>query len=91
MGFIISYVITIIGCLIAYKIFNRESSDIIHKRTRVIELFEKTFEPISESEINDKQVAELILNRLENLPGSKNLLPLFSFFKYIIKTIFDNI
>lgn len=56
----------------AYKIFNRESSDIIHKRTRVIELFEKTFEPIQENEKSDREIADLILRRLENLPSSKN-------------------
>lgn len=61
----------------AYKIFNKESSDVIHKRTRVIELFEKTFAPIKENEKSDKEIADLILKRLEQLPGSKNDLSAF--------------
>ena len=56
----------------AYKIFNTESTDIIHKRTRVIELFEKTFAPLTEEESLDKEIANLILRKLESLPGSKN-------------------
>lgn len=56
----------------AYMIFNQESSDIIHKRTRVIELFEKTFSTIKEDAQGDREVANMILEKLDKLPGSKN-------------------
>jgi len=56
----------------SYKIFNKESSDIIHKKTRVIELFQKVFAPIKDTELRDKEISDVILQRLDDLPGSKN-------------------
>lgn len=56
----------------AYKIFNVESIDILHKRGRVLEIFEKIFAQIPYENINDKEIAKLIMKRLEALPNSKN-------------------
>ena len=54
----------------SFKIFNTESMDIMHKRTRVIEKFQTAFNDIDNS--NDKEIAKLIMRRLEKLPDSKN-------------------
>lgn len=54
----------------SFRIFNTESMDIMHKRTRVIEKFQTAFNDIDNS--NDKEIAKLIMRRLEKLPDSKN-------------------
>ncbi len=54
----------------SFRIFNTESMDIMHKRTRVIEKFQKAFKDIDNA--NDKEIAKLIMRRLEKLPDSKN-------------------
>ena len=56
----------------SFKIFNNESSDILHKRQRVIDLFEKALEPMPFEKPTDRAVADLIMKRLESLPDSKN-------------------
>lgn len=56
----------------AYRIFNVESINILHKRGRVIDVFEKTFAQIPEENAQDKEIARLIMKRLEALPDSKN-------------------
>ena len=56
----------------SFRIFNTESTDIIHKRTRVIEKFEEAFKDIADGSPLDKEITKLIMERLENLPDSKN-------------------
>ncbi len=56
----------------AYRIFNFENTDILHKRGRVLELFENVFSQIPESNKHDKEVAKIIRKKLEALPDSKN-------------------
>ena len=56
----------------SFKIFNTESTDIIHKRTRVIEKFEKAFTDINNSSQKDKAISDLIMKKLDKLPDSKN-------------------
>ena len=56
----------------SYRIFNNESSDILHKRQRVIELFERALAPMPFETPTDRPVADLIMKRLETLPDSKN-------------------
>lgn len=56
----------------SYGIFNRESSDILHKRQRVIDLFDRALAPMPFETPTDRPVADLIMKRLEGLPDSKN-------------------
>lgn len=56
----------------SYGIFNRESSDILHKRQRVIDLFDRALAPMPFETPTDRPVADLIMKRLESLPDSKN-------------------
>ena len=56
----------------AYDIFNHESSDILHKRQRVIDLFSKALEPMPFETPTDREIADLIMKKLETLPDSKN-------------------
>ncbi len=56
----------------SYRIFNNESSDIMHKRQRVIDLFERALAPMPFETPTDRPVADLIMKRLESLPDSKN-------------------
>lgn len=56
----------------SYRIFNKESSDILHKRQRVIELFDRALAPMPFETPTDRPVADLIMKRLESLPDSKN-------------------
>lgn len=56
----------------SYKIFNVESSDILHKRGRVFEVFQEVFDQIPETNTNDQMIAKLIMKRLEALPDSRN-------------------
>ena len=56
----------------SYDIFNYESSDIMHKRQRVIDLFARALEPMPFEQPSDRQIADLIMKKLETLPDSKN-------------------
>ncbi len=56
----------------SYRIFNNESSDILHKRQRVIDLFANALAPMPFETPTDRPVADLIMKRLESLPDSKN-------------------
>ncbi len=56
----------------SYRIFNNESSDIMHKRQRVIDLFARALAPMPFETPTDRPVADLIMKRLESLPDSKN-------------------
>lgn len=56
----------------SFMIFNKESCDILHKRQRVINLFENAFNQIPPEQTRDLAVAAVIRKRLEALPDSKN-------------------
>lgn len=56
----------------AYRIFNFENTDILHKRGRVLQLFEDVFSQIPESNKQDLEIAKIIRRKLDALPDSKN-------------------
>lgn len=56
----------------SYQIFNNESTNILHKRQRVIDLFESVLGTIPPEMVTDKRIASQIMKRLEDLPDSKN-------------------